>query len=263
MKTPLALKLALSLLAMAALIGCATSTKQKNLVRGNFPSKYKTPRDGNLYIGPNYVENGGLRFYPDHLDTCWLADGFDFHGYDVLYVEPTQAAVTVQTNQSAALAELKTAVPGYLSIWMGSKKIFVSVITNASQIKPGARVLKLQTTVVKFAGGRIPKPHKPMNETLATVLGVVLVVAVVAVVVVAIAASHGGGSFNGIGLGGGGSSASRSRPKYRIYGKMMDGEKIVFEFQAYRAGEYSDSLQSMMLDLTDFVSAAAGQYKLR
>lgn len=246
---------------MAALVGCATDTTQSKRVSGNFPSKYKTPRNGNLYIGPNYIENGGLRFYPDHLDTCWLADGFDFHGYDVLYVEPTQATVTVQTNQSAALAELKTDVPGYLSIWMGSKKIFARVVTNASQIKPGARVLKLQTTVVKFAGGRIPTPHKPMNETLATVLGVVLVVAVVAVVVVAIAASRGGGgSFNGIGLG---SSASRSRPKYRIYGKMMDGEKIVFEFQAYRAGEFSDSLQSMMLDLTDFVSAAAGQYQLR
>lgn len=258
--TRLAVTLALSLLAMAALSGCATSSTTPKRVRGNFPSKYKTDSGGNLYIGPNYVENGGLRFYPDHVDTCWLADGFNFNGYDVVYVEPTQATVTIQTNQFAALAELESEVPEQFQVWLGKRNIFGTVLTDPSGIKPGARVLKMQTTVVKFAGGREPKPP---NKNLAA-LGVGLYAGAIALAVI----SHSGGGNLAYGPNFWWMSPS-TRARYRIYGKMMDGDKVMFEFEASQAGEplgrngRFGGLDSLMLDTTDFVVAVAGKYKLR
>ena len=33
--------------------------------------------------------DGGLNYKNPHLEKCWLANGFDFNGYDTLYIAPT------------------------------------------------------------------------------------------------------------------------------------------------------------------------------
>src|SRR5262249_53181682 len=140
----------------------------------------------------------------------------------------------------------------------GKQKIFSTVVTDPAEIKPGARVLKMQTSVVKFAGGHDRKP--PSEKLVALEVGLYMGAIALAVI------SHSGGNF-GAGPNFGWWTSSRAR--YRIYGKMTDGDKVMFEFQASQAGEpfgrnsRFGGLDSLMLDTTDFVAAVAGKYKLR
>jgi hypothetical protein len=69
------------------------------------------------------------------------------------------------------------------------------------------------------------------------------------------------------------------QPILKVHGKMTDGEKVVFDFEARRSGVSAGSrltgafmkdtdiqvedIQSMSLDLADFVSAVSGKFQAR
>ena len=98
--------------------------------------------------------DGGLNYKNPHLEKCWLANGFDFNGYDTLYIAPTVNAakynakdeeMPLHAAQENLVAELKRALTG--------RGLFINVVTSETDVKPGAKVLKLENTIIEYAKG--------------------------------------------------------------------------------------------------------------
>src|SRR6476659_10273993 len=70
-------------------------------VPGPFPATYKTTDNRTAVIGAQTATDGGWKFDNAHINPCWLADGFNFKGYDVLYIAPTASSVTVKAEEQA------------------------------------------------------------------------------------------------------------------------------------------------------------------
>src|SRR5258707_1144708 len=169
----------------------------------------------------------------------WGADGFDFNGYDTLYIGPTlsTAKFNPQNQEEVKVHDLaKESLVRELSSMLVSRKIFANVVTSESDIKPGAKALKLENTITEFTKG-------------------------------------GGAARYFAGLYGGG------QPVLRVQGKITDGNKSLFTFEARRSGVSAgarmsgvfmkdediqmEDIRSMVLDLTDFVAIIAKKEPLR
>jgi hypothetical protein len=99
---------------------------------------------------------GGITYRKDpHLQKIWLAEGFDFQGYDSLYIAETQVAVP--SPKKSQEAEMLEWARGYLREQLAkaiqAKAVFASVLTRESDVKPEAKILRLENTIIKFAKG--------------------------------------------------------------------------------------------------------------
>jgi hypothetical protein len=124
-----------------------------NAVAGHFPEKYKADDGRTISIGHCTADNGGWRFKEPHMDKCWIADGFDFKGYDVIYIAPTLSTAKFHDDEVAPHQLLLQRLPEVLAISLQAKGIFAKVVTDDSGIKPGARVLKLENTILEYSKG--------------------------------------------------------------------------------------------------------------
>jgi hypothetical protein len=161
------------------------------------------------------------------MNKCWLASGFDFTGYDTLLIEPTLSTVEGADGRLLALAKENIVIE--LSRLLRAKNIFTNIVTHESDVTPGTRILKLENTIIELEGD---------SDT------------------------------RYLGLFGG-------APVVRVAGKMTDGEKTVFTFEARRSGVSAgahlsamegediqlEDIQSLTLDVTDFMAAIAGKYQ--
>ena len=84
----------------------------------------------------------------------WLADGFEFTGYDTLVVTETkletQGRDEKETNR---LNLMQKDLQQQLMTALQTSKLFSSVVTSDSQVKPGSKTLKLQNSIVRFSRG--------------------------------------------------------------------------------------------------------------
>jgi hypothetical protein len=94
--------------AALALAGCASTGEQSATGAGSVSksavaqsSKYKTDDGRTIDIGKATSSNGGRSFKDPHLEKCWIADGFDFNGYDTLYIAPTRSTAKCQPDEEA------------------------------------------------------------------------------------------------------------------------------------------------------------------
>jgi hypothetical protein len=219
--------------------GCASTGEapgeaaKSSAPAGEVPSKYLADDGRTIEIGRSSAEAGGRSFKEPHLTKCWIADGFDFKGYDTLYVAPTASTAKVKDDEQRLLDWTKQALPVELGSFIGRKGIFGNVVTNETEIKPGGKTLKLENTIVEYSKG-------------------------------------GGAARYFAGLYGAG------QPVLRVQGKITDGDKTVFTFEARRSGTSAgarmgggymkdediqlEDIRSMTLDLTDFMAAIAGKY---
>ncbi|MDB6031919.1 MAG: hypothetical protein JWM16_2257 [Verrucomicrobiales bacterium] len=136
--------------------GCATTSETNGTAAANSSStKYKLADGRTVEIGKaSPAPNGGLNFKNPHLEKCWIADGFDFNGYDTLYIAPTQN--TAKYNTKDEEQPLQLAKENYvieLKRSLAAKGIFPNIVTSESEIKPGAKVLKLENTITEYAKG--------------------------------------------------------------------------------------------------------------
>jgi hypothetical protein len=220
--------------------GCATTDQQAEAGRplggaaGHVPSNYKADDNRSISIGNSTAAGGGWSFKEPHLEKCWIADGFNFSGYDTLYIAPTVSTAKFHDDEATPHDLAKQNLPVELKRSLAAKGIFVNVVTSESEIKPGARTLRLENTITEYSKG-------------------------------------GGAARYFVGLYGGG------QPVLRVQGKMADGEKVVFNFEARRSGVSAGArmtgafmkdediqiqdIRSMTLDLTDFIAAIAGKYQ--
>lgn len=191
-----------------------------------------------IEIGSSTPANGGLRYNNPHMEKglVWVADGFNFAGYDTLYIAPTQSTAKFNEKNAEEVAVhnlAKERLAAELADFATKRGIFARVVTKESDLKPGAKTLKIENTITEFTKG-------------------------------------GGAARYFVGLYGGG------QPVLRVRGKATDGDKSVFTYEARRSGVSADArlggvfmkdediqvqdIRSLVLDLTDFMAALAGKY---
>src|SRR6266404_1889532 len=77
------------LTAVVALAGCASTGGPSSSESSAFKFKASDGRD--IEIGKSSPADGGTRYDNPHMEKgkCWVATGFNFNGYDTLYIAPT------------------------------------------------------------------------------------------------------------------------------------------------------------------------------
>src|SRR5437868_5966083 len=76
-------------LATLMLAGCATTESNTTATKDHYPWRYTATDGRTIEIGKRAEADGGWRFNDPHLDKPWVASGFDFNGYDTIYIAPT------------------------------------------------------------------------------------------------------------------------------------------------------------------------------
>jgi hypothetical protein len=189
-------------------------------------------------IGKSTPADGGTSYNNPHMEKgkCWVANGFDFNGYDTIYIAPTGSTAKFPDKPEDTMVHnlAKENLVKEIALRLNERKIFANVVTKETEIKPGAKVLRLENNITEFTKG-------------------------------------GGAARYFVGLYGGG------QPVLRVQGKMSEGDKPVFTYEARRSGTSAGSrlggvfmkdediqtgdIQSMVLDLTDFMSAVSKKYQ--
>jgi hypothetical protein len=97
----------------------------------------------------------GVTYRDDQdLQRVWVADGFDFTGFDALYVVATRAEVPKMNPDGAENLEwARGIVPEELAGAIRTRSVFASVVTREADVPPGSRVLRLETTIVEYEKG--------------------------------------------------------------------------------------------------------------
>ena len=189
-----------------ALTGCAPATA---------PSPTASAPDGTTY-----------RDDPD-LQRVWLADGVVLKSYEALHVEEPRAEVAkLNPDGVESLAWARTFLREEIATALRTKGVFPVVTVATADLKPGIRVLRLETTIIEYEKG-------------------------------------GGGARFFAGLYGAG------QPVLRVRGRVTDGDRQVFAFEARRSGDSAlarmfggyrsdraiqeEDIRDLAQDLADFI----------
>jgi hypothetical protein len=219
--------------------GCATSDNHEaSSATGPaaVQTHYRSTDNRNLDIGNNWSADSGQSFKNPHMNNCWIANGFNFKGYDVLYIAPAASTATMHEDEKAPHETAKQALPRQLQTFIQANGPFPRIVLQESDIKPGEKVARLDNTIVQYAKG-------------------------------------GGAARYWAGIYGAG------QPILKVQGKMTDGGKAVFTYEATRSGVSGGArmfgafmkdediqiqdIQSMALDISDFMGAISGRYQVR
>jgi hypothetical protein len=104
---------------------------------------------------PPAPSSDGIAYREDKdLQKVWLADGFAFRGYDIIHVQETRTDVPNVNpdgveNMKWATGLLRDEVVAAVR----AKGVVPTVVTNAADVRPGARVLRLEQTIVEYEKG--------------------------------------------------------------------------------------------------------------
>ena len=89
-----------------------------------------------------------------HLQKVWIADGIAFRDYDILLVQETRAEVAkLNPDGVDSLAWARGVLRDEIVTALRAKRVFPSVVAEVAEAKPGARVLRLQNTIVEYEKG--------------------------------------------------------------------------------------------------------------
>jgi hypothetical protein len=137
---------------LSLLVGC-TTTDQKSDTAGHVSSRYRATDGRTIEIGPRSPSGGGWSFKEPFMELCWIADGFDFKGYDTLYIAPTQSTAKYHDDEKVLHGWTLETLPLEIAREIQVRNIFSNIVTNESEIKPGAHVLKLENTLTQYSKG--------------------------------------------------------------------------------------------------------------
>jgi len=220
----------------ALLVGCATSNESASTAPGGSGSRYRTTDGRDIEIGKSSAGNGGRTYRNPHMEKSWVADGFNFTGYDTLYIAPTASTAKFQQDEVAPHKIAQERLPLELAAMIRSQGIIPNVVTSESEIKPGAKVLRMENTITEYSKG-------------------------------------GGAARYWVGLYGGGQPVLRVIGKMKDGEKdvftyemrrsgVSAGARMVGAFKS-DVDIQAEDIHSMALDLTDFMAAVAGKYQPR
>jgi hypothetical protein len=221
------------------LTGCETAGTSSNAGTSTGPhttTRYVSTDHRVIDTGRPSNGNGGREFKNPHLDKCWIADGFDFNGFDTLYIAPTTSTAHFQADEQAPHELAKENLVKELAASFQDRSIFKNVVTNTADIKPGAHVLKMENTITEYAKG-------------------------------------GGGARYWAGLYGAGQPNLRVSGKMSDGDKTVftyEGRRSGVSAGARMFGAMKtdvdiqhEDIKSLTLDLSDFASAVAGKYQAK
>ena len=197
-------------------------------------NKFRATDGRTIEIGKATPANGGRSFRNPHLDKCWVADGFTFTGYDTLFIAPIVCTAKLKEDEHDRLQFAGQQLPIKLIHFLQPKGIFPEIVMDESQIKPGARVLKFENTIIDYSKGsgaaRYFAGLYGAGQPMIRVEGKLV--------------EGDKPLFN--------YEARRSGTSFgaRMGGASIGGEQI-----------QAEDVHSMMLDLTDFMAAIAGTYE--
>lgn len=237
-----------TLLALALLTGgCASTDKDAG---SNKPAsaateapakgsvnRFKATDGRTINIGKASPADGGMRYDNPHMEKgkCWIADGFNFNGFDTIYIAPTASTAKFPDKPADNMVHnlAKDNLVAELMRRLNERGIAPTVVTRESDLKPGAKVLKIENTITEFSKG-------------------------------------GGGARYFVGLYGGGQPVLRVQGKATSGDKTVftfEARRSGVSGNARMGGAFLkdediqvEDIRSMVLDLTDFMAAVAGKY---
>lgn len=97
----------------------------------------------------------GIAYREDKdLQKVWLADGFAFQGYQVLYIEETRTDVpNVNPDGVENMNWARGFLRDELAAALRAKGVFPAVVVSTSEIKPGTPGLRLENTIIEYEKG--------------------------------------------------------------------------------------------------------------
>ncbi len=102
---------------------------------------------------PTPAPQGGKNYKNPHMEKVWLADNFNFTGYDTVYVAETQSTAKFQPDEAMPHGVAKRALQQKLADALTDKNLFAKVVTREADIPAGAKVLKLENTIIEYSKG--------------------------------------------------------------------------------------------------------------
>ena len=102
------------------------------------------------YTGPE-----GVTYREDHdIQGVWLADGFNFTGYDtILIAEPTSNAESRSDEERQVLATAKRSLRQELANALQDISLFQRVVTSNEAVPPTAKLLVLENNIYHHEKG--------------------------------------------------------------------------------------------------------------
>jgi len=234
----------LTLSALAAfLVGCASSGDKsapapaRSETSSRVATKFKADDGRTIEIGKRSSADGGWAFKEPHMDKCWIADGLDFTGYDGINIAPTLSTAKLHNDEEIRPHQLaKENLPMELERVLHNRGVFPGIVLRESDIKPGAKVLRMENTIIEYAKG-------------------------------------GGGARYFVGLYGGGQPILRLQGKMIAGDKAVftyEARRSGVSAGARMGGAFMkdediqiEDIRSFSLDLADFVSAISGKFQPR
>ena len=227
---------ALCVFGALALAGCASSGDKSSTPAT--PKRFHADDGRVIEIGKSSVSEGGLVYDNPHTEKgkCWVAGDFNFTGYDTLYIAPTLSTAKFPDKPEDTMVHnlAKERLVSELVLKLNERKLFANVVTKESDIKPDAKVLKMENTITEFTRG-------------------------------------GGAARYFVGLYGGGQPVLRVQGKMTEGDKTMfrfETRRSGTSAGARMGGVFMkdediqiEDVRSMVLDLTDFMAAVAGKYR--
>src|SRR5262245_32951005 len=115
------------------LTGCASTSKNKEVAGSSATpqntQRYKSTDGRTVDIGRSSPMNDGLSFKNPHMDKCWLSQGFNFNGYDTLYIAPTLSTAKLHNAEEQQPHELaKQQFPIQLEQSLRDRGVFANVV---------------------------------------------------------------------------------------------------------------------------------------
>jgi hypothetical protein len=104
---------------------------------------------------PATPDPDGITYHRDKdLQKVWLADQFDFQGYDTLYVGETKLDAKPHNEEEVKLLEwARPFLRDQLAAYIRKTDVFRAVVTSESGIKPGSKTLRLENTIIEYEKG--------------------------------------------------------------------------------------------------------------
>jgi hypothetical protein len=96
----------------------------------------------------------GAKLHKDqNIQGVWLADGFNFKGYQTLYLTPVVFAAIERTNEVAARAVAMQELPEQLADNLRDTQLFATATTRSEDVKSGTKTLRLDNTIIEYSKG--------------------------------------------------------------------------------------------------------------
>jgi hypothetical protein len=96
----------------------------------------------------------GVAMHKDKdIQGVWLADGFNFTGYDALYISEIDFKGVERSNEGQMREMAKGELQAKLVEALSATKLFPKVTVRADEIPAGSKSLKLNSTIIEYEKG--------------------------------------------------------------------------------------------------------------